>query len=367
MQTTTRQQIDSVLEKIERVRQVRRRKFYLRDEHVTLSHGSGGKASHNLIEGLFAPAFSNHMLEMMDDAATFRLNGSSTSMAMTTDSFVVNPLFFPGGNIGQLAVHGTVNDLAMSGAKPLFLSAGFILEEGFPIAELKRIVESMAQAAAEAGVQIVTGDTKVVERGKADGIFINTTGVGVLQAEWPISQMQAQAGDRILVSGPVGDHGIAVMLAREALEIETTVQSDTAALHGLVAAVLQAAGEGVHCLKDPTRGGLATSLNEIALGSEVAIALDERLIPVRPEVRGACEILGLDPLTIANEGKLLAVVSREATAPALRAMKAHPLGQDAALIGEVRAEPAAMVFLRTQLGGTRVLDMLVGDPLPRIC
>jgi hydrogenase expression/formation protein HypE len=365
MQPTT-QQLTSVLEKIERVRQVRRRKFYLRDEHVTLSHGSGGKASHNLIEGLFAPAFSNPMLEMMDDAATFRLNGGA-GIAMTTDSFVVNPLFFPGGNIGQLAVHGTVNDLAMSGAKPLFLSAAFILEEGFAIAELKHIVQAMAQAALQAGVQIVTGDTKVVERGKADGIFINTTGVGVLQADWPISQMQARPGDRILVSGPVGDHGIAVMLAREALEMETTVQSDTAALHELVADVLEAAGEGVHCLKDPTRGGLATSLNEIALGSEVAVALDERLIPVRPEVRGACEILGLDPLTIANEGKLLAVVSPEATAPALRAMKAHPLGHEAAVIGEVRPEPAAMVFLRTQLGGTRVLDMLVGDPLPRIC
>lgn len=364
---TTQDQIAAVLEKIERVQQVRRRKFYLRDEHVTLSHGSGGKASHNLIEGIFAPAFSNPVLEAMDDAATFAVNGGGQRLAFTTDTFVVSPLFFPGGDIGKLAVHGTVNDLAMAGAKPLYLSAGFILEEGFPIADLRRIVASMAQAAADAGVPIVAGDTKVVQRGKADGVFINTTGVGVVEATWLMGQMQARPGDKILLSGPVGDHGIAVMLAREELDIETDVQSDTAALHTLVADLMAAVGEAVHCLKDPTRGGLATSLNEIALASEVAVALDERVIPVRPGVRGACEILGLDPLTIANEGKLIAVVAPEATAAALKALRAHPLGREAALIGEVRAEPAAMVFLRTELGGTRVLDMLVGDPLPRIC
>jgi len=353
------------LDKIERVRQHRRNKFYLRDDHITLSHGSGGKATHNLIEGIFAPAFSNPLLDAMDDAASFAVNAGR--LAFTTDTFVVNPLFFPGGDIGKLAVHGTVNDLAVSGAEPLYLSAGFILEEGFPIDDLRLIVNSMAEAAAEAGVSIVTGDTKVVERGKADGLFINTAGVGVMKADWQIGQLQARPGDKILISGTLGDHGIAIMLAREALDIETDTLSDTAPLNSLVASLIEAAGDGIHCLKDPTRGGLATSLNEIAIASEVGIALDERLIPVRSDVRGACEILGLDPLTIANEGKLLAVVSPESARLVLETMRAHPLGQEAALIGEVRAEPPAMVFLRTELGGTRVLDMLVGDPLPRIC
>jgi len=365
--TDSQDQIATVLDKIERVRQHRRKKFYLRDEFVTLSHGSGGKASHNLVEGIFGLAFSNPMLDAMDDAATFSLNGSGQRLAFTTDTFVVSPLFFPGGDIGKLAVHGTINDLAVAGAKPLYLSAGFILEEGFPIADLRRIVDSMAEAAANAGVSIVTGDTKVVERGKADGLFINTAGIGIVRATWPMGQLQAKPGDHILISGPVGDHGIAVMLAREALEIETDTQSDSAALHMLVGDLLTAVGPALHCLKDPTRGGLATTLNEIAIASEVAIALDERLIPVRPGVRGACEILGLDALTIANEGKLVVVVDREATKQALATMRAHPLGRESAVIGEVRSEPAAMVFLRTELGGTRVLDMLVGDPLPRIC
>jgi hydrogenase expression/formation protein HypE len=353
------------LEKIERVRQHRRNKFYLRDDHITLSHGSGGKATHNLIEGIFAPAFSNPALDAMDDAANLVINGGR--LAFTTDTFVVHPLFFPGGDIGKLAVHGTVNDLAVSGAEPLYLSAGFILEEGFPIDDLRLIVDSMAEAAAEARVSIVTGDTKVVERGKVDGVFINTAGVGIIHADWPMGQMQARPGDKILISGTLGDHGIAVMLAREAMDIETDTVSDTAPLNGLVDNLLNVAGNGIHCLKDPTRGGLATSLNEIAIASEVGIALDERLIPVRPDVRGACEILGLDALTIANEGKLLAVVAPESAKITLDAMRAHPLGQDAALIGEVRQEPPAMVFLKTELGGTRVLDMLVGDPLPRIC
>ncbi len=356
-----------VLEKIERVRQHRRHKFYLRDEHITLSHGSGGKATHNLIEGVFAPAFSNPLLDPMDDAAIFAVGDGDVRLAFTTDTYVVSPLFFPGGDIGKLAVHGTVNDLAMSGAQPLYLSAGFILEEGFPIADLRRIVDSMAAAAREAGVAIVTGDTKVVQRGKADGVFINTAGVGMITNTWRIGQTEARPGDKVLLSGPVGDHGIAIMLAREELDIETDVQSDTAPLHGLVADVLAAAGAGVHCLKDPTRGGVATSLNEIALTSDVSIALDEHAIPVHADVRGACEILGLDPLTIANEGKLLAIVAAEQAEAALAAMQAHPLGHEATIIGEVRAEPAAMVFLRTDIGGTRVLDMLVGDPLPRIC
>jgi hydrogenase expression/formation protein HypE len=373
-QPTRLSDVPDVLEKIERVRQHRRHKFYLRDEHITLSHGSGGKATHNLIEGVFAPAFSNPLLDPMDDSAILdfkteasKIQNPTSKIAFTTDTYVVSPLFFPGGDIGRLAVHGTINDLAMSGARPLYLSAGFILEEGFPIADLRRIVDSMAAAAREAGVAIVTGDTKVVQRGKADGLFINTAGVGMIQANWSIGQTEARPGDRVLLSGPVGDHGIAIMLARDELDIETDVQSDTAPLHGLVADVLAAAGAGVHCLKDPTRGGVATALNEIALTSDVSIALDEHAIPVRADVRGACEILGLDPLTIANEGKLLAIVAADQAEAALAAMRAHPLGQDAAIIGEVRAEPAAMVFLRTDIGGTRVLDMLVGDPLPRIC
>ncbi len=359
--------VDDVLKKIERTRQARRHKFYLRDEKITLSHGSGGKATHNLIEGVFAPAFSNPLLDGMDDAAVFRVDGSGQRLAFTTDTYVVSPLFFPGGDIGKLAVHGTINDLAMAGAEPLYLSAGFILEEGFPISDLRRIVASMAAAATEAGVAIVTGDTKVVQRGKADGVFVNTTGVGVVRADWPLGQTQLQPGDKVLLSGPIGDHGIAIMLAREVLEIENEVQSDTAPLHTLVATLLAAAGDGVHCLKDPTRGGVATTLNEMALGSEVSIALDEPSIPVHPEVRGACELLGLDPLTIANEGKLLAIVAPERVEVTLAAMRTHPLGRETRVIGTVQAEPPGMVFLRTDIGGMRVLDMLVGDPLPRIC
>ena len=361
------ERIDDVLKKIERTRQARRHKFYLRDEKINLSHGSGGKATHNLIEGVFAPAFSNPLLDSMDDAATFGINGTGQRLAFTTDTYVVSPLFFPGGDIGKLAVHGTINDLAMAGAQPLYLSAGFILEEGFPITDLRRIVASMAAAASDAGVAIVTGDTKVVQRGKADGLFINTAGVGVIRASWLLGQAQVLPGDKVLLSGPVGDHGIAIMLAREALDIETDVESDTAPLHTLVASLLEAAGDGVHCMKDPTRGGVATTLNEIALGSEVSIGLDEQTIPVHGEVRGACEILGLDPLTIANEGKMLAIVSAEKAEAALAAMRSHPLGRDAAIIGTVQSEPPGMVFLRTDIGGMRVLDMLVGDPLPRIC
>src|SRR2546422_4865651 len=316
--------IDDVLKKIERTRQARRHKFYLRDEKITLSHGSGGKATHNLIEGVFAPAFSNPLLDAMDDAATFSLNGTGQRLAFTTDTYVVSPLFFPGGDIGKLAVHGTINDLSMAGAEPLYLSAGFILEEGFPIADLRRIVASMAAAATDAGVAIVTGDTKVVQRGKADGLFINTAGVGVLRVNWQIGQTQLQPGDKVLLSGPVGNHGIAIMLAREALDIETEVESDTAPLHSLVAAMFAAVGDAVHCMKDPTRGGVATALNEMALGSEVSVALDEHAIPVHAEVRRACEILGLDPLTIANEGKLLAIVAADKAEAALAAMRNHP-------------------------------------------
>jgi hydrogenase expression/formation protein HypE len=359
--------VDEVMQKIERTRQARRHKFYLRDDKINLSHGSGGKATHNLIEGVFAPAFSNPLLDQMGDSATFALDNTTQRMAFTTDTYVVNPLFFPGGDIGKLAVHGTINDLAMAGAKPLYLSAGFILEEGFPIADLRRIIASMAQAAADAGVMIVTGDTKVVQRGKGDGVFINTAGVGLLRENWQPAETKIQPGDQVLLSGPVGDHGIAIMLAREALDIETSIESDSASLHTLVAKLYDAVGEHVHCLKDPTRGGVATALNEMALGAEVAIALDEHVIPVHAEVRGACEILGLDPLTIANEGKLLAIVAPEQTEAALVALHSHPLGQEATVIGSVLADPPGMVFLRTDIGGMRVLDMLVGDPLPRIC
>ncbi|HEY1348157.1 MAG TPA: hydrogenase expression/formation protein HypE [Ktedonobacteraceae bacterium] len=356
-----------LLEKIERARRARGKTFALRETHITLSHGSGGKATHNLIEGVFAPAFSNPLLDHMDDAATFTPGETSARLAFTTDSYVVSPLFFPGGDIGRLAIHGTVNDLAMAGAQPLYLSAGFILEEGFPLADLRRIVESMATASREAGVAIVTGDTKVVQRGKADGLFINTAGIGIVRTSTPIGQDRLRAGDTILLSGPIGEHGIALLLARESLEIESHIQSDTAPLHTLVATLLDAAGKDVHCLKDPTRGGVATSLNEMALASNVAIVLNERAIPVSTQVRGTCELLGLDPLTIANEGKLLAVVAPDAARAALSALQAHPLGREAALIGTVQAGPTAMVFLQTDIGGKRVLDMLVGDPLPRIC
>lgn len=359
--------VPDVLAKLERVRQHRQHTFSLRDTHITLSHGSGGKATHNLIEGVFAPAFSNPLLDPMDDSATFTIGDGAARLAFTTDTYVVSPLFFPGGNIGTLAVHGTLNDLAMAGALPLYLSAGFILEEGFPIDDLRRIVESMAAAAAAAGIAIITGDTKVVQRGKADGVFINTAGVGIVRTPWSIGQAHARPGDKIILSGTIGEHGIAIMLAREALEIETSIQSDTAPLHELVAEILAIGGDHVHCMKDPTRGGVATALNEIALASQTAIALDEQTIPVAPEVRGACELLGLDPLTIANEGKLLAVVAAERADAVLAAMRAHPHGRAAVIIGDVHAEPAALVYLRTDIGGTRVLDMLVGDPLPRIC
>ncbi|MCY0884380.1 MAG: hydrogenase expression/formation protein HypE [Firmicutes bacterium] len=329
-----------------------------------MSHGSGGKATHNLVEGVFAPSFSNPALDRMDDAGLLEAAGT---LAFTTDSYVVSPLVFPGGDIGCLAVHGTINDLAMAGAWPLGLSAAFILEEGYPVADLQALVDSMAAAARAAGVPVVTGDTKVVPQGHGDGVYITTAGIGRVIAPAPVGQHLARPGDRVLVSGQVGNHGVAVMLARGEVGVEASVTSDTAPLHTLVRALLEAVGPAVHCLKDPTRGGVATTLNEIALASEVAIALEERAIPVHPAVTGVCELLGLDPLTIANEGKLLAVVAPEAAARALEVLRAHPLGRDAAIIGEVAAEPAGMVFLRTDIGGTRVLDMLVGDPLPRIC
>lgn len=367
MSAVREQALAAQLARMARAQATRRSRFVLRDTHITLSHGSGGKATHNLIDGLVAPAFANPWLDALGDAAVFPTNGAgSPSLAFTTDSYVVSPLFFPGGDIGKLAVHGTVNDLAVSGAEPRYLSVGLILEEGLGMDVLRRVIGSMAEAAAAAGVAIVTGDTKVVHRGKADGLFINTSGVGFVRPGLRLSAASAESGDRVLLSGHVGDHGMAVMLAREALELEADIVSDTAPLHSLAAAVLAAAPH-TRCLKDPTRGGVATSLNEIALPSGVSIVVDEASVPVRPEVRGACEILGIDPLHIANEGKLLAVVPPAEADAALAAMRAHPLGAAARNIGEVVAEPEGMVVLRTAAGGSRVLDMLVGDALPRIC
>ena len=353
------------LTRIERARVLRRTHFALRDAHVTMSHGSGGKATYNLIEGLLRPAFANPALDALGDAAVVAVDGAS-HIAFTTDTYVVSPLFFPGGDIGQLAVHGTINDLAVSGARPLCLSAGLILEEGFDTDILRRIVASMGQAARSAGVPIVTGDTKVVPRGKGDGLFVNTSGVGVVPPSVHLDPDRVKPGDRVLVSGCVGDHGMAVMLARDGLELEAEILSDTAPLTELVDALRRAAPE-TRVLKDPTRGGVATSLNEIALLAGVSIAIDEAAVPVRAAVRGACEILGLDPLHIANEGKLLAIVPPDEADAGLAALRAHALGAHAAAIGEVLSEPEPIVVLRTEAGGSRVLDMLVGDPLPRIC
>ncbi|MEO6527598.1 MAG: hydrogenase expression/formation protein HypE [Gemmatimonadaceae bacterium] len=354
------------LSRMERARVVRDTEPRLRDAHITLSHGAGGKASHALIESLILPAFRNPLLDGDADAAVFDSSRGGARLAMTTDSYVVSPLFFPGGDIGTLAVHGTINDLAVSGARPIALSVGLILEEGLDMGVLRRVVDSMARAAAAAGVPIVTGDTKVVHRGKADQLFVNTTGVGVIDDGMRLSIDDVGAGDVVLVSGYVGDHGMAVMLAREALELEADIESDSAPLHTLVTALL-AAAPNTRTIKDPTRGGVATTLNEIASRARVAIAVDEERVPVRQPVRGACEILGLDPLHIANEGKLVAIVPAAESDAALAALRAHPLGRDAAIVGVVQSEPVGMVLLRTGIGGSRVLDMLVGDPLPRIC
>ena len=354
------------LDRMERARVVRDEAPRLRDKHVTLSHGSGGKSSHALLEAVILPAFGNALLDGDADAAVFTSAPGGERIAFTTDSYVVSPLFFPGGDIGRLAVHGTINDLAVSGARPLALSVGLILEEGLDMAILRRVVDSMAAAAREAGVPIVTGDTKVVNRGKADQLFINTSGVGVVNAGCTLGIDRVQAGDVVLVSGYVADHGIAVMLAREALELDAAIESDSAPLHGLVKALL-AAAPGARVIKDPTRGGVASALNEIASRTRLAISIDEERVPLREAVRGACEILGLDPLQIANEGKLVTIVPREQAAAALAALRAHALGADAAIIGEVLSQPEGMVLIRTGIGGSRVLDMLVGDPLPRIC
>jgi len=335
-----------------------------RHGRVDMTHGSGGRAMAQLIDELFVAAFDNEFLRQMNDQARFP--APIGRMVMSTDSHVVSPLFFPGGDIGSLSVHGTINDVAMSGARPLYLSASFILEEGFPLADLKRIVESMAQAAREAGVPIVTGDTKVVEQGKGDGVFITTTGIGVVPEGIDISGERARPGDRILVSGTLGDHGVAVMSLRENLTFHTSIQSDTAALHGLVATMVAAVPD-IHVLRDPTRGGLATTLNEIARQSGVGMMLHEDKLPVREQVRAACEFLGLDPLYVANEGKLAAICAPQDAGRLLQAMRAHPLGRDAAVVGEVTEDPHHFVQMETSFGGRRVVDWLTGEQLPRIC
>ncbi|HET6260517.1 MAG TPA: hydrogenase expression/formation protein HypE [Pseudonocardia sp.] len=353
-----------------RIAKARARKAKIKEERITLSHGAGGKATQTLIEAVFLDAFRNPVLEQLEDGAQLAptwSNGVTGRLAFTTDSYVVSPLFFPGGDIGDLAVNGTVNDLAMCGARPLYLSCGFILEEGFPVADLQRIVASMAAAAEAAGVQIVTGDTKVVERGKADGCYINTAGVGVLERPVVLSAAAAQPGDVVLVSGPIGDHGVTVMLARGELDISADIVSDTAPLHEITAGLLDAAGDGVRLLRDATRGGVATICNEVAVASQVAVVLDEAALPVRPVVNGASELLGIDPLYVACEGRLVAVVAAEQADAALAALHAHPLGDGAAVIGTIKDDPPGLVLLRTAFGGTRIVDLLVGDPLPRIC
>jgi hydrogenase expression/formation protein HypE len=345
---------------------------------VVMGHGSGGRLMADLIEHLFAPQFANDLLNQMGDATTlnFQLPTSNSKLAIdnwtlklafTTDSFVVRPLFFPGGDIGELAVNGTVNDLAMRGARPMYLSAGFILEEGLPMEMLGRIAASMARACQKAGVQLVTGDTKVVGKGQGDGVYINTSGIGVIVEGVDIGPTLAQPGDAIIVSGTMGDHGVAVMSVREGLEFETTIESDTAPLWNLVQAMLAVDADAIHVLRDPTRGGLGVTLNEIARASGVGVELNERAIPVRPAVRSACEMLGLDPLYVANEGKLIAIVAPDKAEAILTTMRSQEHGREAAIVGKVVAEHPRIVTARTGIGGTRIVDVPAGELLPRIC
>jgi len=333
-------------------------------KRVVLGHGSGGKLTSELIQSVFLPAFRNRVLERLDDQAV--LDISAGRLAFTTDSFVVTPLFFPGGDIGKLAIHGTVNDLAMSGARPLYIAAAFILEEGLEIKDLQQVVASMRTASEEAGVQLVTGDTKVVERGKGDKLFITTTGIGEIERPVYISADQARPGDKVILSGTIGDHGMAIMSTREGLEFEGEIKSDTAPLNGLVSAILKTTTQ-VHVMRDPTRGGLATTLNEIAHRSRIGIRVEQQRIPVRDAVKGACEILGIDPLYVANEGKLVAFVAAADAERALDCMQNQVLGAEACIIGEVVADHRGMVLMKTDVGGTRILDTMFGEQLPRIC
>jgi len=345
-------------------RRVHVRSLDLKRGQIELVHGSGGKAMSQLIEELFVPAFDNPWLAELNDQARF--DAPSGRMVMATDSHVVSPLFFPGGDIGSLAVHGTINDVAMSGARPLYLSTTFILEEGFALADLRRVVDSMATASREAGVPVIAGDTKVVERGKGDGLFVTTTGIGMVPGGVDVSAGNAVPGDHVLVSGPLGDHGVAIMSLRENLSFGTTIVSDSAALHGLVAAMVEHVPR-VHCMRDPTRGGLAAALNEVAARSSVGINLEEAHIPVRPQVRAACELLGLDPLYVACEGRLVAICAAEDSSTLLATMRGHPLGREAAIVGEVIEDPNHFVEMKTEFGGRRMVDWLTGDQLPRIC
>jgi hydrogenase expression/formation protein HypE len=353
---------DRVLEKIQNFRKRRPR---LIDDVITLAHGAGGKSSAALVDAVFLEAFRNPELEQLGDGAVLALP-SGERLAFSTDSFVVSPRRFPGGSIGQLAVHGTVNDLAVSGAKPQWLSAAFVIAEGFAIAELREIVADMAAAATAAGVQLVTGDTKVVPKGAADGVYITTTGVGVIPAGRVLSAQTVRPGDRVILSGTLGDHGMSVMMARGDLDIEAEIESDTAPVHELVE-LLMAAAPDTRWMRDPTRGGLGTICNELAQDADVAVILDEASLPVSPMVQGACDLLGIDPIYVANEGKFIAVVPADQAAAAVAALRSHRLGADAVEIGEIVAEPEGIVALRTPFGGSRIVDMLVGDPLPRIC
>ncbi|HEY2589005.1 MAG TPA: hydrogenase expression/formation protein HypE [Tepidisphaeraceae bacterium] len=342
-----------------------------RYDQILLGHGSGGGLTAELIHKVFVPGFDNDILSALEDQATVQLHGQQHGalgqrVAFTTDSFVVRPLFFPGGDIGKLAVHGTVNDLAVGGATPLFLSAAFILEEGLPIADLKRIVASMRDACAQAGVTLVTGDTKVVDRGKGDQVFITTSGIGVVPEGGTLSIRNARPGDKVIVSGTIGDHGIAIMSVREGIEFETVLESDSAPLNDLTRAMLDAC-PGIRCMRDPTRGGVSSALNELADASRVGVHLIESALPIKPEVKAACEMLGLDPLYVANEGKLVAVVPPEEAERCLAAMRGHPLGRNATLIGEVVDDYPGMVVMRSLVGGERVVTLLAGEQLPRIC
>lgn len=346
--------------------QVRRK---LRADKITLAHGSGGKAMRDLIEDVFVGGFDNEHLSQLEDQARFdlsSLNAKGDRLAMTTDSYVVDPLFFPGGDIGKLAVTGTINDLAVGGAKPLYLTCGMIIEEGFPVDDLRRIVDSMKATADAAGVAIVTGDTKVVHRGAADKLFINTAGIGVIPQGVNITVNRAQAGDVVIINGYVGDHGAAIVDARGEMELENTIETDCQPLNGLVESMLQSCPD-IHCMRDATRGGIATVLNEFAESSNVGISLNETALPLRPEVRGMCEILGLDPLYLANEGKLVAVVPADHAENLLQVMQKHPAGKDSAIVGKVLPDHAGRVVLQTSFGGERIIDMLVGEQLPRIC
>ena len=353
-----------------RIEEMRRRPRRFRDERITMAHGAGGKASRALVEGLVVPLLDNPALDhgtlaALGDAATLTVQGAR--LAFTTDAFVVSPLTFPGGGIGDLAVNGTVNDLAVSGARPLALSLAMILEEGLSAEVLEQQVRAVAGAAAAAGVPVATGDTKVVERGKCDGMYLTTAGLGLVRPDASLSPDRVRPGDKVLVSGTIGDHGVAIMLARGNLDLEAGIRSDTRSLWPVVEALLDACGPAVRCLRDATRGGVATVLNEIAVAAEVGVVVAESRLPVRPEVTGACEILGIDPLYVANEGKLVAFVAPDAAEAALEAMRRAPGGEDAAVIGEVREEPPGRVLGKTAFGGHRIIDVLVGDPLPRIC